>query len=97
MSDNAVNVLSYYLKRKKHYFENLNINSIGENKLLWKTVYFCFVKKHNSKNSKITLLEKNEVLTNYSKIAKTFNNFFKNEVNILNFEKDANILCGIVN
>lgn len=52
------------------------------------------MKKHNSKNSKITLFEKNEVLTNYSKIPKTFNNLFKNEVNILNFEKDANIPCG---
>ena len=79
-------------QNKKWYFENLNINSITNNKLFWKTVCLLFSKKHISKNSKILRLEKNEILTDDAKIAETFNSILKSVVNTLNIEKHESIL-----
>ena len=70
----------------------MNTNNITDNKLFWKTVCPLFSEKHISKISEITLLEKNEILTDDAKITKTFNSLFKNVVNTLNIEKDESIL-----
>ena len=53
--------------------------------------------KNISKNYKIALLEKNEILTDDVKIAGTFNSFFKGVINTSNIEKDKSILCGTRN
>ena len=83
-------------KRRQH-FENLNLSSITDNKLFWKTVSPLFTEKNGSKNNKITLVEGGKVLTDDTKIAETFNSFFGNIVNTLNIEKDESIFCDTGN
>ena len=80
-------------QKKRQYFENLNLSSITDNKLFWKTVSPLFTEKNGSKSNKITLVEGGKVLTDDTKIAETFNSFFGNIVNTLNIEKDESIFC----
>ena len=69
--------------KKRQYFENLNLGSITDNKLFWKTVSPLFTEKNGPKNNKIILVEGGKVLTDDTKIAETFNSFFGNIVNTL--------------
>ena len=69
----------------------MKINGKIDNKLFWKSAYPLFSEKHIPKNSKMTLLEKNEILTLDAKIAGTFSKFFKNVVNTLYIEKRMNV------
>ena len=62
---------------KREYFENLNINFVDENKTFWKTVRPYFSNK-NLKNSKIVLVENNEIVTDNRKNAEIMNNYFVN-------------------
>ena len=55
--------------------ENVNLGSITDKKLFWKTVTPLFTERNVSKNNKITLVEGGKVLTDDAKIAKTFNSF----------------------
>ena len=64
--------------KKGQYFENLNLSSITDNKLFWKTVSPLFTKENGSKNNKITLAEGGKILTDDAKIVETFNSFFGN-------------------
>ena len=80
-------------QKKRQYFENLNLSSITDNKLFWKTVSPLFIEKKGSRNNKITLVEVGKVLTDDAKIAETFNSLFGNIVNTLNIEKDESIFC----
>ena len=83
---------NYYVKllqqEKWQYFKYLNLSSISDKKLFWKTISPLFDGKNGSKNNKITLVEGGKVLTDDAKIAETFNSFFGNIVNTLNMEKD---------
>ena len=79
--------------KKRQYFENLNLSSINDNKLLWKTVFPLFTETNRSKNNKITLAESGKVLTDDAKVAETFNSFFGNMVNTLNIQKVESIFC----
>ena len=74
-------------QKKRQYFENLNLSSITDNKFFWKTVSPLSIEKNGSENNKITLAGGGKVLTDYAKIADTFNSFFGNMVNTLNIEK----------
>lgn len=73
MSGNTTFALGYDVKRRNNIFENLNINSI----MVLKNCVPFFLKKYITKNSKITLLEKDKILTNDTKIVKTSNVFLK--------------------
>ena len=80
------------LKQKKRQNSgNLNLCSITDNKLFWKTVSPLFTEKNRSKSNKITLVEGGKVLTDDAKIAETFSSSFRNIVNTLNIEKDESI------
>ena len=82
------------LQRKKwQYFGNLNLSSITDNNLFWKTVSPLFTEKNGSKNDKRTLLKGDKVLRDHAKIDETFNSFVGNIVNTLNIEKDESIFC----
>ena len=70
-------------KVKREYFENLNINFVNENKTFWKTVKPYFSNK-NMKNSKIVLVENNEIITDNTKNAEIMNNYFVNITQNLN-------------
>ena len=71
----------YYIKlqsqKKKQYFENLDIKSINDNKLFWKTVCLCFLKILSPKILRPNFLKKNEILTNDAKIARNSKIRFK--------------------
>ena len=80
-------------QKKRQYFENLNLSSITDIKLFWKTLSPLFTEKDGFKNNKITLVEGGKVLADNANIAETFDSFFGNTVNTLNTEKDESIFC----
>ena len=61
-------------KLKCNYFNNLDMSK-GV-KLFRKTCKPYFCNKHNKEDTNIILIEKNELILNYRKIATTFNNCF---------------------
>ena len=61
-----------------------------------KTISSLFSNKSYSKNSRITLLENGEVLSEESKVADIFNKFFNNVVKELKIEKDDNLLTDVI-
>ena len=85
----CVNLLQ---QKKATYFENLDLSSIADNTLFWKTVSQLFTEINVPKNNKITLVEGDKVLTGDAKMSETFNSFF---VNTLNIEKDESIFCDM--
>ena len=64
-------------KVKREYFENLNINSVNDNKSFWKTIKPFFTDK-NKKNGKIILVENNDIITDDKKNAEIMNEYFVN-------------------
>ena len=62
----------------------LNISKIIDNKTFWKTISPLFSNKSYSTNSRITLLENGGNLSEESKVADTFNEFFSTVVKELN-------------
>ena len=73
-------------QKKQKYYENVNLSSITDNKLFWKTVSPLFTEKNRSRNNKITL-EGGKILTDDAKITETFNSFFGHIVNTLTWKK----------
>ena len=71
-------------KVKREYFENLNINSVKDNKTFWKTIKPNFTNKSN-KSAKIILVENDEIISDNKKIAEIMNSYF------VNITKDLNI------
>ena len=74
-------------------WQYLNLSSITDNKLFWKTVSPLFTEINESKSNKIRIVEGVKVSSDNEKIAKSFNSSFGNIVNTLNIEKDENIFC----
>ena len=54
-------------KTKKEFYNNLNVKCITDNKLFWKTVKPSFTDK-TLKDERITLVEKNEVISDDVKL-----------------------------
>ena len=70
---------------KKDYFETLDIKSITDNKMFWKTVAPIFSNKSKT-SSKIALSETGNLIMNNQKWAEMLNNCFNSitkELNIL--------------
>ena len=92
--------LNYCVKllrqKKQQYFNNLSPSSITNNKFFWKTVSRLFT-ENVPKNPKIIFAERNEILIDDTKIAQTFNTFFKNIIDTLNTKRDKSILCDTGN
>ena len=68
---------------KREYFSNLNITSVTDNKMFWKTVKPFFSEK-NTTRPKITIVEKDKVVTNNCEIAGIMNEYFVNITKNLN-------------
>ena len=64
-------------KVKREYFSCLNVNSVTDNKAFWKTVKPLFSDKSANK-SKITLVEKENIIIDNNKIAELMNEYFVN-------------------
>ena len=78
--------------KKQKYYECLDISKIADNKNFRKTISPLFSNKSYSTNSRITLLENGEVLSEETKVADTFNEFFSNVVKELKIENDNNLI-----
>ena len=83
--------LSLLIKRKKEFYNNLDVQKITDNKKFWKTVKPCFSDKYVS-DEKITLIEETEIITDDKTIAITLNNFFGSIVKNLNIKIPKEIL-----
>ena len=66
-------------KEKKKYYNNLDLKLITDNTKFWKTIKPLFSDKNNICR-KITLIEKNEIISNDKEVAEVMNDFFSNAV-----------------
>ena len=73
-------------KVKKEYFENLNINSVNDNKTFWKTIKPFFTDK-NKNNGKIVLVENKEIIMENRINAEIMNEYFVNITQTLDIPK----------
>ena len=73
-------------KVKKQFYENLNVNFVSDNKKFWKQIKSFFSDKKQSYN-KITLVEKNEIISDPVKCAEIMNNFFSDSVRELGIDR----------
>ena len=78
-------------QNKKDYFETLDMKSVTDNKMFWKTVAPLFSNKSKASN-KITLPENEKLITNDQKSSEVFNNYFNSIVEELNIPIDQNLL-----
>ena len=74
-------------KAKQVFYRKLNPSLITDNKKFWKTVKPFFSDKKPSREG-ITLFDNNDIISDDSKIAETFNIFFTNAVRNLNISID---------
>ena len=72
-----------FREAKKVYYGNLNPSFISDNKKFWNTVKPFFSDKKVS-NENITLVDNNEIISEDSVIAETFNTYFSDVVKSLN-------------
>ena len=63
---------------KREYFQNLNINSIKDNKTFWKTIKPFLSNKGNTHQKKIILVENDEIIMDNKKNADIMNDYFVN-------------------
>ena len=76
-------IIVFLLRRtKKGYCGNLDPKKVADNRIFWRTVK-PFLSNKSIENEKIILVEKEEILTNDSSVAKVLNNFFSNIVKTL--------------
>ena len=67
--------LNLLRKTKKQYFAKLNVKDVADNKLFWKNVKPYFSDK-GSNSTKITLVEKDIIITDEKQIANIMNEHF---------------------
>ena len=86
------NVCSSLLKKtKREYYGNLNPAFISDNKKFWKTVKPFFSDKVITSDN-IALLENGDISEDDNEVSHIFNNFFSNDVKILNIEGNEDFL-----
>ena len=76
--------------KNKFFYENLNPNSIIDNKKFWKQVKPLFADK-SANNTQVTLLEDGDILTSTYKCAEVLNNFFTDSVNDLGIDRSLHV------
>ena len=72
-------------KTKKEFYNNLNVKYITENKLFWKMVKPSFTDK-TLKDERITLVEKDKVVSDESKLVEIFSKYFGNIIQNLGID-----------
>ena len=68
-----------YKKERKKYYEMLNLKNVTDNKDFWKTAK-PFLSNKVTTSPKISLVEKGETVSDESKVANSFSNFFENAI-----------------
>ena len=82
--------------KKQKYYESFDISKITDNKTFWKTISPLFSNKSYLNNSRIILLENGDTLSEESKVADTFNEFFSNAFKELKIEKDDHLFNDVI-
>ena len=77
-----------YKKERKKFYSSLKISDINDGKKFWKTMKPLFSDK-GTKIQKITIVEKDEIISSRDGVAQTLNNFFQNAVKSLDIEGNA--------
>ena len=71
-----------YKKERKKYHERLDLKNVTDNKKFWKTVK-PFLSDKVTTFPQITLVENDKIISDESKVANSFSNFFENAVHSL--------------
>ena len=71
-----------YKKERKKYYEMLDLKNVTDNKEFWKTVK-PFLSDKVTTFPKISLVEKGKIISDESKVANSFSNFFENAIRSL--------------
>ena len=82
-----------FRKEKGRFYENIDTNKITDNRIFWKTVKPLFSGKHIL-NKKITLVEKNDIVSNDADVAELMNLYFSFAVQDLEIDGYAENLCS---
>ena len=77
-------------KTKKHFFSNLDIKHVIDNKQFWKTVKPWLTDK-TLRDDKITLIENEKVVSDEKELVSIFNECFSNVVSNLDNQRLPNI------
>jgi ABC-type antimicrobial peptide transport system permease subunit len=80
-----------YKRERKNYYSNLNVNNVTDNKKFWNTMKPLFSDK-GGVCDKIVLVENNEIISDDTHVAETFNNFFANAVDLLGITENKHLL-----
>ena len=85
-----------YKKERKKYYNNLDLKNIQDNRKFWETVK-PFVSDKFSKSSKISLTHNGSVVSDDSKVANIFKDYFKDAVTSLNLKCDEAFISDTAN
>lgn len=78
-------------RERNKYFAGLDLKQYTDNKKFWNTVKPMF-SRNGKGTSKITLVEKGEIITDDKEIAESFSKFFVNAVSSLSIEENKMLL-----
>ena len=74
-----------YKKERKKYYERLDLNNVTDYKKFWKTVK-PFLSDKVTTFPQITWVENDEIISDESKVANSFSNFFEDAVHSLSIK-----------
>ena len=77
-----------YKKERKKFYSELDIKNITDNKLFWKTMK-PFLSDKCSQASKISLVQKGNVISDDQELVRTFNSFFETAVESLGIKENV--------
>ena len=86
-------------KAKKAYYDNLDPDEVGKNKVFWRTFKPLLSNNCQNGSNQITLIENGSLLTNDKDISECFNPFFTNITDTLDIDKpiieDDSVMAAI--
>ena len=80
-----------YKRERRKFYSRLNLNNITDNKKFWGTVKPFFSNKGGSQDN-IVLVNGDNIISDDTEVAQTFNNFFKNCDNSLDISENKLLL-----
>ena len=75
-------------REKKKYYSNLDIKNVTDNRLFWKTIKPLLSDKGGNR-SKITLIDKEKVVSEDQEVSNIFNNYFKETIDTAEAENHS--------
>ena len=85
-----------YKRERKKFYNNLELNTITDNRKFWSTMKPFLTDKGVSKNS-ITLIESSKIIVEDCEVADTLNLYFNNAVTSLGINEPADIITETQN